>query len=84
MCQVISEGSDKTCSGRVHRPKCEHNKQCPHIRVEAEECVVTRVLFLFTDNHQTYNIEAKNIQMPSVDRIGKPLAFQVNSLAGKK
>ena len=74
--QVISEGSEKNCNGRVHRPKCEHNKQCPHIRVEAEESVVTRVLFLFTDNQSTYNIEAKNITIPSVDRIGKPLGQQ--------
>eukprot|EP01061_Rhynchopus_euleeides_P012233 TRINITY_DN21877_c0_g1_i2.p1 TRINITY_DN21877_c0_g1~~TRINITY_DN21877_c0_g1_i2.p1 ORF type:complete len:575 (+),score=169.98 TRINITY_DN21877_c0_g1_i2:227-1951(+) len=81
LCEVISEGTEKTCNNRVHRPKCEHNKQCPHIRVEAEECVVTRVLFLFTDNQTTYNTEAKNIQIPSVDRIGKPLAMQTK--AGK-
>eukprot|EP01059_Diplonema_ambulator_P034560 TRINITY_DN7804_c1_g1_i3.p1 TRINITY_DN7804_c1_g1~~TRINITY_DN7804_c1_g1_i3.p1 ORF type:complete len:584 (+),score=146.30 TRINITY_DN7804_c1_g1_i3:36-1754(+) len=76
LCEIIAEGSEKHCSGRVHRPKCECNKQSPHIRVEAEECVVTRVIFLFTDSCCAYNIDAKNIKIPQVDKIGKPLSVQ--------
>eukprot|EP01062_Namystynia_karyoxenos_P074396 TRINITY_DN7127_c0_g1_i1.p1 TRINITY_DN7127_c0_g1~~TRINITY_DN7127_c0_g1_i1.p1 ORF type:complete len:629 (+),score=217.14 TRINITY_DN7127_c0_g1_i1:109-1887(+) len=62
LCEVIDEGSEKKCLGRVHRPKCSHNTSSPHIRVEAEECVVTRILFLFTDTSSNCNLDARKVQ----------------------
>eukprot|EP01060_Flectonema_neradi_P030137 TRINITY_DN4309_c0_g2_i1.p1 TRINITY_DN4309_c0_g2~~TRINITY_DN4309_c0_g2_i1.p1 ORF type:complete len:576 (+),score=102.16 TRINITY_DN4309_c0_g2_i1:49-1776(+) len=81
LCEVIAEGSSTQCGGRVHRPKCECNKQSPHIRVESEECVVTRVLFLFTDSCCTYNVDAKNIKLATIDRSGRSRSEAANILA---
>eukprot|EP01063_Lacrimia_lanifica_P020150 TRINITY_DN2749_c0_g2_i1.p1 TRINITY_DN2749_c0_g2~~TRINITY_DN2749_c0_g2_i1.p1 ORF type:complete len:619 (+),score=232.45 TRINITY_DN2749_c0_g2_i1:34-1890(+) len=77
LCEVIAEGSEKECGGIVHRPKCACNKASPHVRVEAEEYVVTRVLFIFNDSSTAHNnVEAKTIRIPQVDRIGKSLVVQ--------
>eukprot|EP00756_Hemistasia_phaeocysticola_P064057 Hpha_TRINITY_DN7505_c0_g1::TRINITY_DN7505_c0_g1_i1::g.19063::m.19063/K15258/PARP6_8; poly [ADP-ribose] polymerase 6/8 len=62
LCEIVAEGDEKKCKGRVHRAKCSHNTNSPHIRVEAEECVVTRLIFLFTDTSNNYNIDARKLE----------------------
>lgn len=49
LCEVIDEGST-ICTGNVHRPKCLHSPSAPYYRIEKDEYITTRYLFVVTPN----------------------------------
>jgi hypothetical protein len=54
MCEVINYeeniGELSMCKGKLHRPCCSHSPLSPFYRVELEELIVTRYLFLYDSN----------------------------------
>jgi len=80
LCEVISLGSASNCVGGVHRPNCSHCKGAPYYRIEDEDCVVTRFLFVYktgsTDNVQAMDLaksisEHKDMLRASQDTVKK-------------
>jgi len=66
LCEVVNhgDGDGKHCGGQLHRPKCKHSTSSPHYRVEMEELVVTRYLFLYPTKMGNVAIQAKDLKVP--------------------
>jgi len=61
LCEVIDFGSESECLGQVHRPKCKHCTSAPYFRIEMEEYVITRFLFIFSGN-ASFNKNASELK----------------------
>eukprot|EP00667_Euglena_gracilis_P007235 EG_transcript_7305 len=65
LCEVVNHGhKDKQCPGQLHRPKCRHTPNSPHYRVEDEELVLTRYLFIYPARVITSSVLAKDLKIP--------------------
>jgi hypothetical protein len=48
LCEVINEG-ELICTGNVHRPHCLHSPSAPYYRIEKDEYIATRYMFVVTN-----------------------------------
>lgn len=59
LCEVINEG-ELICTGNVHRPRCIHSTSAPYYRIEKDEYITTRYLFVI--QRSDVNVLAASIQ----------------------
>eukprot|EP00670_Eutreptiella_braarudii_P011494 CAMPEP_0174319472 /NCGR_PEP_ID=MMETSP0810-20121108/8890_1 /TAXON_ID=73025 ORGANISM="Eutreptiella gymnastica-like, Strain CCMP1594" /NCGR_SAMPLE_ID=MMETSP0810 /ASSEMBLY_ACC=CAM_ASM_000659 /LENGTH=180 /DNA_ID=CAMNT_0015430031 /DNA_START=167 /DNA_END=709 /DNA_ORIENTATION=+ len=66
LCEIVNYGPEdgKHCTGQLHRPKCKHSTSSPHYRVEMEELVVTRYLFIYANKINNTGVLAKDLKIP--------------------
>lgn len=80
LCEVIDEGS-ALCTGNVHRPHCFHSHSAPYYRIEKDEYITTRYLFVVTPYTASVMAEdvAKHIKTKQLLRSNKggskPISF---------
>lgn len=59
LCEVINEG-EMMCTGNVHRPHCLHSRSAPYYRIEKDEYITTRYLFVVYDRNAS--VQAADLQ----------------------
>jgi poly [ADP-ribose] polymerase 6/8 len=59
LCEVINEG-ESLCTGNVHRPHCYHSHSAPYYRIEKDDYITTR--YLFVVNSGSFSVTAASIQ----------------------
>ena len=59
LCEVINEG-EFLCTGNVHRPHCLHCTSAPYYRIEKDEYITTR--YLFVVSNRNISVMAADIQ----------------------
>lgn len=59
LCEVINEG-EMICTGNVHRPNCLHSRHAPYYRIEKDEYITTR--YLFVVYNRGINVQAADLQ----------------------
>lgn len=65
--EIVEYGSQQECKGKVHRIKCNCNKNSPYYRVEDEDMLTTRFFFVF-DRPSGTGHKAKNTDLAAEAR----------------
>lgn len=64
LCEVINEG-ETICTGNVHRPHCFHSSHAPYYRIEKDEYITTRYLFVIYNRDASVMAESLHKQIKS-------------------